>query len=251
MLTKRIIACLDIKNSRTVKGCNFKDLKDAGDPIELAKKYVDDGIDELVFLDISATEEERSTFIPLVSAIANEINVPFSVGGGINSKKTAHQLLRNGADKVSINSSAIANPGLINDIAEIFGTQSVIVAIDAKCVDGLWMVYSHGGSKPTGLSLFDWAHKAEKLGAGEILFTSIDHDGVKKGYAIEALSELNTIITIPVIASGGAGQKEHFFDVFYYGMADAALASSVFHYGEVGIESLKVYLKNKDLPIRL
>ncbi len=251
MLSKRIIACLDIKNGRTVKGTHFKNLRDAGDPIELAQKYIADGIDELVFLDIGATIEERSTFIPLVKQIAEVINIPFTVGGGINNLDTAHQLLKNGADKVSINSSAITNPALISAVSQKFGAQSLIVAIDAKCDDGIWKVYSHGGSIDTGLELFHWAKKAETLGAGEILFTSMDHDGVKNGFAIETLSELNTILTIPVIASGGAGQKEHFIEVFKNGKADAALAASVFHYDTIHIKELKMYLSNNGLTIRL
>ncbi len=251
MLAKRIIACLDIKNGRTVKGTNFKELKDAGDPIALAQKYVNEGIDELVFLDISASAEKRATLIDLVRKISKKINVPFSVGGGISSKALAHQLLKSGADKISINSSAISNPKLITEIAESFGVQSVIVAIDAKRLNGNWEVYTHGGNNPTGFNLFDWALKAEQLGAGEILFTSMDNDGVKNGFAIEALSKLNTILTIPVIASGGAGQKEHFLEVFKEGKADAALAASVFHFDTIKIEELKMYLSHKGVAIRL
>jgi imidazole glycerol-phosphate synthase subunit HisF len=251
MLTKRIIACFDIKDGRTVKGTNFVDLKDAGDPIALAQKYIASGVDELVFLDISASLESRSTLINLVGKIAEVINVPFAVGGGVSTVDHAQKLLHNGADKVSINSSAISNPQLITDIAKSFGTQSVIVAIDAKTINDGWQVFTHGGTKSTGMDLFQWAHKAQEYGAGEILFTSMDHDGVKNGFAIDALSKLSTILTIPVIASGGAGKKEHFLEAFNDGHADATLAASVFHYGSIEINDLKKYLSHNGIAIRM
>lgn len=251
MLTKRIIACFDIKDGRTVKGTNFVDLKDAGDPIALAQKYIAAGIDELVFLDISASLESRATIIDLVSKIAEVINVPFAVGGGISTVEHAQKLLHNGADKVSINSSALLNPQLITDIATSFGSQSVIVAIDAKTINDEWQVYTHGGTKTTSMNLFQWAFVAQEHGAGEILFTSMDHDGVKNGFAIDALSKLSTILTIPVIASGGAGKKEHFLEAFNEGFADAALAASVFHYGNIEINDLKKYLSHNGIAMRL
>jgi imidazole glycerol-phosphate synthase subunit HisF len=251
MLAKRVIACLDIKDGRTVKGTNFVDLKDAGDPVELAARYAREGIDELVFLDISATNEERTTLIDLVKKVGEVINIPFSVGGGINNKDIAYNLLQNGADKVSVNSSAIARPELISDIANAYGTQCVICAIDAKQIDGRWYVHTHGGRKNVGLDLYEWAKQAENLGAGEILFTSMDHDGTKAGFAIEALSKMNDLLTIPVIASGGAGAKEHFLDALQDGVAEAALAASVFHYQQIGIQELKKYLSENNITIRL
>ena len=251
MLTKRIIPCLDIKNGRTVKGVNFVDLKDAGDPVELAKKYAETGADELVFLDISATEERRSTLIDLVRKVAAAINIPFTVGGGISSVVDVDVLLRNGADKISINSSAVKNPDLINDIAAKYGSQCVVVAIDAKQIDGEWMVHLVGGKVPTELNLFDWAKEVEQRGAGEILFTSINNDGTKNGFANEALAKLSEIVNIPIIASGGAGTMEHFAETFINGKADAALAASVFHYQEIEIQELKQFLKNQNISIRL
>jgi imidazole glycerol-phosphate synthase subunit HisF len=251
MLAKRVIACLDIKDGRTVKGTNFVDLKDAGDPVELASRYAREGIDELVFLDISATNEERTTLIDLVKKVGEVINIPFSVGGGINNKDIAYNLLQNGADKVSVNSSAISRPELISDIAYAYGTQCVICAIDAKQIEGKWFVHTHGGRKNVGLDLYEWAKQAEDLGAGEILFTSMDNDGTKAGFAIEALSKMNKLLTIPVIASGGAGTKEHFLEALQDGVAEAALAASVFHYQEIGVKDLKNYLLNQGIKIRL
>jgi imidazole glycerol-phosphate synthase subunit HisF len=251
MLTKRIIPCLDIKNGRTVKGVNFVDLKDAGDPVELAKKYAETGADELVFLDISATEERRATLIDLVRKVAAAINIPFTVGGGISSLSDVDVLLRNGADKISINSSAVKNPDLINEIAAKYGSQCVVVAIDAKQIDGDWIVHLVGGKVPTKLNLFYWAKEVEQRGAGEILFTSMNNDGTKNGFANEALAKLSEIVNIPIIASGGAGTREHFADTFINGKADAALAASVFHYQEIEITELKQFLKNQNIAIRL
>jgi cyclase len=251
MLTKRIIPCLDTKNGRTVKGVNFVDLKDAGDPVELAKKYAETGADELVFLDISATEERRATLIDLVRKVAAAINIPFTVGGGISSVADVDVLLRNGADKISINSSAVKNPNLINEIAAKYGSQCVVVAIDAKQIDGDWIVHLVGGKVPTELNLFDWAKEVEQRGAGEILFTSMNNDGTKNGFANEALAKLSEIVNIPIIASGGAGTREHFAETFINGKADAALAASVFHYQEIEIPELKHFLKEKEISIRL
>ena len=251
MLTKRIIPCLDIKNGRTVKGVNFVDLKDAGDPVEFAKKYAETGADELVFLDISATEERRATLIDLVRKVAAAINIPFTVGGGISSVADVDVLLRNGADKISINSSAVKNPDLINEIASKYGSQCVVVAIDAKQIDGDWIVHLVGGKVPTELNLFDWAKEVEQRGAGEILFTSMNNDGTKNGFANEALAKLSEIVNIPIIASGGAGTMEHFADTFINGKADAALAASVFHYQEIEIPELKQFLKNQNIAIRV
>ncbi|WP_333695497.1 imidazole glycerol phosphate synthase subunit HisF [Flavobacterium sp.] len=251
MLTKRIIPCLDIKNGRTVKGVNFVDLKDAGDPVELAKKYAETGADELVFLDISATEERRATLIDLVRKVAAAINIPFTVGGGISSVADVDVLLRNGADKISINSSAVKNPDLINEIASKYGSQCVVVAIDAKQIEGEWLVHLVGGKVLTELNLFDWAKEVEQRGAGEILFTSMNNDGTKNGFANEALAKLSEIVNIPIIASGGAGTREHFAETFINGKADAALAASVFHYQEIEIPELKQFLKNQNISIRL
>ncbi|UGS24892.1 imidazole glycerol phosphate synthase subunit HisF [Flavobacterium channae] len=251
MLTKRIIPCLDIKNGRTVKGVNFVDLKDAGNPVELAKKYAATGADELVFLDISATEERRATLIDLVRKVAAAINIPFTVGGGISSIADVDVLLRNGADKISINSSAVKNPNLINEIAAKYGSQCVVVAIDAKQIDGDWIVHLVGGKVPTELNLFDWVKEVEQRGAGEILFTSMNNDGTKNGFANEALAKLSEIVNIPIIASGGAGTMEHFAETFINGKADAALAASVFHYQEIEIPELKQYLKNQKITVRL
>lgn len=251
MLAKRIIPCLDIKDGRTVKGTNFLQLRDAGDPVELAAMYAKMGADELVFLDITATHEGRKTFAGLVLKIAEQINIPFTVGGGITSVDDAAILLRNGADKVSINSSAVRNPQLIAELAAKFGSQCVVVAIDAKFTDGRWMVYLNGGRIPTDLELFSWANRAEEMGAGEILFTSMDHDGVRNGFACETIAELTKQLTIPVIASGGAGKMVDFFDVFTNGCADAALAAGVFHFGEIDIADLKQYLNGREILIRL
>jgi len=250
MLTKRIISCLDVKNGRTVKGVNFVNLVDAGDPVELARKYAEDGVDELVFLDISATNEERSTTVDLVKRVGEEINIPYSVGGGISTVDQVYNLLQHGAEKVSINSAAVRNPLLATAIAEAYGSQCLIVAIDARIVDGEWMVHTHGGKQPTELRLFSWAKQMQEMGAGEILFTSMDHDGTKAGFAVEALQEMNKQLSIPVIASGGAGAKEHFKDVFEQGNADAALAASIFHFGEIPIPELKSYLKSHNIAVR-
>ncbi len=250
MLTKRIIPCLDIKNGRTVKGVNFVDLKDAGDPVELAKKYAETSADELVFLDISATEERRATLIDLVREVAAAINIPFTVGGGISSVADVDILLRNGADKISINSSAVKNPDLINEIASKYGSQCVVVAIDAKQIDGEWIVHLVGGKVPTELNLFDWAKEVEQRGAGEILFTSMNNDGTKNGFAIEITKAVSELVNVPVIASGGAGRQEHFKEIFSTGKADAALAASIFHFGEIPIPSLKDYLRRQNIPVR-
>ena len=251
MLTKRIIPCLDIKNGRTVKGVNFVDLRDAGDPVELAKQYAELGADELVFLDIAATQENRRTMHDMVLKVAEQLNIPFTVGGGITSVDDVDALLHCGADKVSINSAAVKRPELINELAEKFGSQCVVVAIDAKQIDGEWIVHLAGGTIPTEVRLFDWAKEVESRGAGEILFTSMDHDGTKAGFANVALSKLSSIVNIPIIASGGAGTIEHFRDAFINGKADAALAASVFHFGEILIEDLKRELKEENIPIRL
>lgn len=250
MLAKRIIPCLDIKNGRTVKGVNFKDLRDAGDPIELAVKYAKDGADELVFLDISATLEERETIYDLVRKVGEQINIPYAVGGGISTLDQVHKLLDNGVEKVSLNSSAVRNPEVITEIAKACGSQCVIVAVDAKKVDNHWLVHSHGGTRPTTIDLFDWVHQMEERGAGEILFTSMDNDGTKQGFAIEALKRMNQEIGIPVIASGGAGTKEHFSEVFTHANADAALAASIFHFNEIPIPELKNFLRENKINVR-
>ena len=251
MLTKRIIPCLDIKNGRTVKGVNFVDLRDAGDPIELAKKYAQIGADELVFLDISATLEGRKTMRNMVLKVAEQVNIPFTVGGGISSIEDVDMLLKCGADKISINSSAIKNPELINELSNKFGSQCIVVAIDAKKINGEWIVHLAGGTIPTKLNLFDWARQVEQRGAGEILYTSMNNDGTKAGFANAALSKLSEIVNIPIIASGGAGTTQHFVNTFKDGMADAALAASVFHFGEIDIMSLKKELKEQGIPVRV
>ena len=251
MLTKRIIPCLDIKNGRTVKGVNFVDLRDAGDPVELAKQYADVGADELVFLDISATLEGRGTTLDMVMHVAEQVNIPFTVGGGISSVEHVDALLQCGADKVSVNSSAIKRPELINELSNKFGSQCIVVAIDAKQVDGLWKVHLAGGSIPTEMDLFEWAKEVELRGAGEILFTSMNHDGTKNGFANEALARLSEELNIPIIASGGAGNVQHFIDAFKDGKADAALAASVFHFGEIPIPELKKALKENNIEIRI
>ena len=251
MLTKRIIPCLDIKNGRTVKGVNFVNLIDAGDPVNLAKQYADLGADELVFLDISATLDGRKTMIEMVLKVAEQVNIPFTVGGGISSISDVDLLLKSGADKISINSSAIKRPDLVNELAEKFGSQCVVVAIDAKKIDGELIVHLAGGTIPTQLNLFDWAKEVEKRGAGEILFTSMNNDGTKSGFANEALSKLSSELNIPIIASGGAGSIEHFIDAFQKGKADEALAASVFHFGEIPIIKLKQELFNNNIPIRI
>ncbi|MBA6154444.1 imidazole glycerol phosphate synthase subunit HisF [Gelidibacter maritimus] len=251
MLTKRIIPCLDIKNGRTVKGVNFVNLIDAGDPVALAKQYAEKGADELVFLDISATLEGRKTTLEMVLKVAEQVNIPFTVGGGISSVEDVDLLLKSGADKVSINSSAVKRPELINELADKFGSQCVVVAIDAKQIDNQWIVHLAGGSIPTELDLFEWAKEVETRGAGEILFTSMDHDGTKDGFANESLSKLSTTLNIPIIASGGAGTIQHFVDTFQIGKSDAALAASVFHFGEIEIEDLKEALKKNNIEVRI
>lgn len=251
MLAKRIIPCLDIKDGQTVKGTNFVNLRQAGDPIELGKAYSEQGADELVYLDITASHEGRKTFTELVGKIAREINIPFTVGGGINEMKDVERLLNAGADKVSINSAAIRRPELIDEIATHFGSQVCVVAIDAKQTEKGWYCYLNGGRIETEHNLFEWAKEANERGAGEILFTSMNHDGVKNGFADEALRQLSDSLTIPVIASGGAGKKEHFRDTFLKGHSDAALAASVFHFGEIPIPELKQYLINEGINIRI
>ncbi|HYW94404.1 MAG TPA: imidazole glycerol phosphate synthase subunit HisF [Bacteroidales bacterium] len=251
MLAKRIIPCLDIRDGKTVKGINFLDVKDVGDPVELGAKYARDGADELVYLDITATYEERKLFTDLVKDIARHLNIPFTVGGGINEIADADRLLSAGADKISINSSAVKQPGLIEQIAHGYGSQFVVVAIDALLEnDGTWWVYVNGGRKKTEKELFSWAREAMDRGAGEILFTSMNHDGTKNGYANDALARLADELSIPVIASGGAGKKEHFVDVFTKGKADAALAASIFHFNEIPVPELKDYLRKQKIIVR-
>ncbi|PID92863.1 MAG: imidazole glycerol phosphate synthase subunit HisF [Bacteroidetes bacterium] len=250
MLAKRIIPCLDIRNGKTVKGINFEHVVDVGDPVELGAKYARDGADELVYLDITATHEGRKLFSGLVGRIARHLNIPFTVGGGINSPEDADLLLSAGADKLSINSAALRNPGLIDQIAGGFGNQFVVVAVDAQLKDGKWTVFSNGGRIPTNKELFSWAKEAQERGAGEILFTSMNHDGTREGYACEALKVLADSLSIPVIASGGAGEKAHFLEVFREGKADAALAASIFHYNQIPIPELKAYLKEHQITIR-
>lgn len=250
MLKKRIIPCLDIMDGRTVKGINFVGIKDAGDPIELAKRYVDEGADELVFLDITATIEKRDTLVSLVEQIARVIDIPFTVGGGINSVEDVSSIIKAGADKVSINSSAIKNPSLITDIAKQFGSQCVVVAIDTKFVEGHWKVFVHGGRTETDLKAIDWAKKAEALGAGEILLTSMNNDGTKAGFALDITNTISCEVQIPIIASGGAGSIQDFSTLFKNTKATAGLAASIFHYGEIPIPELKAELKNQNIPIR-
>jgi cyclase len=251
VLTKRIIPCLDIKDGRTVKGVNFIDIRDAGDPVELGAAYAAQGADELVFLDISATNEKRKTFAALVKEIARHVNIPFTVGGGITSVADVAPLLEAGADKVSINSAAVNNPQLIDELAKAFGSQFVVLAIDARKVGNQWTVHTHGGSKPTDKKLFSWAKEGQARGAGEILFTSMDHDGTKQGFAIDPLAKLNELLNIPVIASGGAGNMQHFMEALVMGKADAALAASLFHFGELKISDLKKYLQTNQIPVRV
>ena len=250
-LAKRIIPCLAVRNGETVKGTNFVNLRSAGDPVELGKVYSEAGADELVFLDITASFEERKTFTDMVTRVAKEINIPFTVGGGINQLSDVDRLLNAGADKVSINSAAIRTPQLIDDIAGTFGSQVCVCAIDARMDSDGWHCYVKGGRERVELGLFDWAHEVQERGAGEILFTSMDHDGVKQGFANEALAKLADQLSIPVIASGGAGTKEHFLDAFRKGKADAALAASVFHFGEIGIQELKAYLNDNGVNVRM
>lgn len=250
-LAKRIIPCLDVKNGETVKGTNFVNLRHAGDPVELGKAYSDAGADELVFLDITASVEGRKTFADMVTRVAAEINIPFTVGGGINELSDVERLLYAGADKISVNSAALRRPELISEIAGRFGSQVCVCAIDARYDSDGWHCYLKGGRERTEHGLFEWAHEAQQRGAGEILFTSMDHDGVKTGYANEALARLAQELSIPVIASGGAGTMQHFADAFKIGHADAALAASVFHFGEITIPQLKQYLKQQGINVRI
>lgn len=250
MPAKRIIPCLDVKNGRTVKGINFEGLSDVGDPVELGARYAAEGADELVYLDINASKEDRSTFTDLVKRISERINIPFTVGGGISSVEDASRLLDAGADKITVNSAAVANPQLITEIAARYGRQFVVVAIDAKRVDGMWRVTTHGGSRLTDLDLFSWAKEVEKRGAGEIMFTSMDHDGTRNGYPCDTFAQLCRTVSIPVIASGGAGSVEDIAEVLKSGEADAALAASIFHYGEITIIELKKKLLDKGIEVR-
>lgn len=250
-LARRIIPCLDVKNGETVKGVNFVGLRSAGDPVELGKIYSQAGADELVFLDITASYEGRKTFTEMVTHVAEAINIPFTVGGGINELSDVERLLYAGADKVSVNSAAIRHPELIEEIAKRFGSQVCVCAIDARHDEDGWHCYLKGGRERTERGLFEWAHEAQERGAGEILFTSMNHDGVKTGYANEALARMADDLSIPVIASGGAGKMEHFRDAFLLGKADAALAASVFHFGEIAIPELKQYLHNEGINVRL
>ena len=251
MLAKRIIPCLDVKDGRTVKGTNFVNLREAGDPVELGREYSLQGADELVFLDITASHEGRKTFTDMVARVARELSIPFTVGGGINELADVARMLDAGADKVSVNSAALRNPQLVGDIASHFGSQVCVVAIDARCTDGNWECYLNGGRVPTGRGLFDWAREVADRGAGEILFTSMNHDGVKQGFANDALARLSDELDIPVIASGGAGTMQHFADAFTVGRADAALAASVFHFGEIAIPELKQYLRAQGICVRI
>ncbi|MEI8135984.1 MAG: imidazole glycerol phosphate synthase subunit HisF [Bacteroidota bacterium] len=251
MLAKRIIPCLDIKDGRTVKGVNFENIRDAGDPVELAIKYAAQGADELVFLDITATNEKRKTLTELVTRVAKKINIPFTVGGGINSIEDVLALLNAGADKISVNSAAIKNPQLIKELADRFGSQCIVLAIDTKFENNQWWVYLNGGRVKTELTALQWAKKAAELGAGEILLTSMNSDGTKSGFSIDITSQISKAINIPVIASGGAGTMEHFKDVFILGSADAALAASIFHFNEIEVIELKKYLKTNNIEIRI
>lgn len=251
MLTKRIVPCLDIKNGRTVKGVNFVNLRDAGDPVELAAAYSEQGADELVFLDITATGDGRKTTADLVEKVAEKVNIPFTVGGGIKSVDDVYTLLHRGADKISINSWAVKEPIVLDELAAQFGSQCVVLAVDAKEIDGEWKVHLVGGKVPTDIDLFDWVKEAESRGAGEILFTSMDHDGSKNGFANEALAKISQLVNIPVIASGGAGSIQDFADTFVHGKADAALAASVFHFKEIEIPVLKQELKQRGIAVRL
>lgn len=251
MLKKRIIPCLDIRDGRTVKGVNFESIRDAGDPVELAKRYVYEGADELVFLDITATIEKRKTLTDLVTKIAKEIRIPFSVGGGISSLGDAKAVIEAGADKVCINSSAVKNPNLISDIARELGSQCVVVAIDTKFENSEWTVFINGGRTPTGIQTLDWAKQVEDRGAGEILLTSMNNDGTKSGFALHISDAVSRAVNIPVIASGGAGEKVHFKHVFEKTKVSAALAASIFHFGEISIPQLKKYLKTENIQIRL
>ena len=252
MLTFRIIPCLDVKDGRTVKGVNFVNLTDAGDPVELGALYAAAGADELVYLDITATHEKRKTLVALVERVAATLNIPFTVGGGISSAADVEALLQAGADKISVNSSAVYNPGLIDELAYRFGSQCVVLAVDARREEnGRWTVYTHGGRKATEKELFAWVKEGVQRGAGEILFTSMDHDGTRQGYALDALAQIASLVDVPVIASGGAGTPEDFYDAWKRGKASAALAAGLFHYKELSIQELKRYLREKEVPVRL
>lgn len=251
MLAKRIIPCLDIKDGRTVKGTNFVGLRDAGDPVELAVRYCEEGADELVFLDITATISKRKTLATLVREIATHINIPFTVGGGIHTAHDVQILLDNGADKISVNTSAVTDPSLIGTLARHFGSQCIVLAIDTKKINEEWIVVTHGGREVTDKQTLAWAKEAAARGAGELLLTSMDHDGSKTGFALDITSEVSSAVNIPVIASGGAGSMRHFKDVFEKGKADAALAASIFHFEEIGIPDLKKYLQHSKIPVRL
>ncbi|MEH7125032.1 imidazole glycerol phosphate synthase subunit HisF [Bacillus sp. JJ1773] len=252
MLTKRIIPCLDVKEGRVVKGIQFVQLRDAGDPVELARFYDEQGADELVFLDISASVEGRKTMVEVVSSVASELAIPFTVGGGINSLEDMKRILRAGADKVSLNTAAVNNPNLVREGAEFFGSQCIVVAIDAKYDSeiGTWRVYTHGGRTPSEWEVIEWAKEVAKLGAGEILLTSMDSDGEKNGFDLALTKAVSEAVTIPVIASGGAGNTQHFAEAFVEGKADAALAASIFHYKETSVTEVKAYLKEKGVPVR-
>lgn len=251
MLTKRIIPCLDIKDGRTVKGVNFVGLKDAGDPVELARRYTAEGADELVFLDITATREKRKTLVSLVQKIAKEINIPFTVGGGINSIEAIEEILKAGADKVSLNSAIVRDPGLITRASDAFGSQAIVAAVDAKKSNGSWEVFVNGGSRPTGLDALEWIQKTEQLGAGEILLTSMDRDGTKSGFDLELLERVNRTVSVPVIASGGAGTGQHCIDAVTLGKADAVLAASIFHFREIEIQTLKQSMAEEGISVRI
>lgn len=251
MPAKRIIPCLDVKNGRTVKGINFEGLVDVGDPVELGARYATDGADELVYLDISASREDRQTFTSLVERIADRINIPFTVGGGIRSVDDAARLLDAGADKITVNSAAVADPGLVSAIASRYGSQFVVVAVDAKCIDGTWRITTHGGTRLTDRELMQWVKEMESRGAGEIMFTSMDHDGTRSGYPCDTFARMSSLLNIPVIASGGAGSVDDIIDVFSLGKADAALAASIFHYGEITIAQLKSQLAGSGIDVRL
>lgn len=251
MLAKRIVPCLDIKDGRTVKGVNFVNLRDAGDPVELGALYSEQGADELVFLDITATHEKRKTMAALARDISRHLSIPFTIGGGIKSLEDVDVLLSSGADKTSINSAAVRRPALIDEMAKAFGSQFVVLAVDAKEIDGEWFVHLNGGRIATDIKLLDWVKEAENRGAGEILFTSMNHDGVKQGFACDITAKVSELVSIPVIASGGAGTMAHFYDVFAKGKADAGLAASIFHFREIGIGALKQYLKDRDIVVRL
>ncbi|WP_235298951.1 imidazole glycerol phosphate synthase subunit HisF [Portibacter marinus] len=251
MLSKRIIPCLDIKDGRTVKGVNFLDLVDAGDPVEQGRIYAEQGADELVFLDITATADKRKTIVDLVTKVARNVNIPFTVGGGISSVEDAYAALQAGADKVSINSAAVRRPELLDECSANFGNQCIVLAVDAKFIKGEWIVHLVGGRKATEVRLYPWIKEAVSRGAGEILFTSMDHDGTKNGFANESLKEISMMVDVPLIASGGAGSKIHFKEVFERGQADAALAASVFHFGEISIPELKAYLEKEKINVRI